>query len=319
MPLWTEWGTALLAEAPGFKFACYGTPDPKSMRTQIAERRRTGALSWPRWLAERIAGRVVERLHIAAMRRYELHGNVAANDAAYYAQQGVPNAFYVQNAWIDRLVDSWRGRRSARRQAGPCVIIGNVGKLGGTANTLGLEYLGRELMSHLRERMAAVGRAFEVRILGAGSLRPDLVPLFQAPGFRMRGFVPDIDQEILDADIFLGVNNASHYKVAHTRYLHAWSLGACLVVHADTALSIPEVVHRKNALMRRSAAEIAGLVAEAAVNPEQRAQLGEAGYSTYREVFTGPAVARAIAERLYRAGIGPLTTVAEPVATSVGG
>ena len=295
LPLWTEWGTALLADAPGFKFAYYGNVDPKNYRIQTAERRRLGQLSWLRWMLEKIAANVFERVHLAEMRKYQAHGNVAANDAAYYAENGVPDAFYIQNLWIDRIGDSWRAERARLENRNGCRIIGNVGKLGATANTLGMEILGRDLLPQLRRAMPM---PWEMHILGGGKLRPDVAQLLDAPEVRLRGFVDNIDEEVLRANIFLGMNNAGPFKVGHTRYLHAWTLGACLVVHADAALSMPEIRHRDNALMGRDAAEIADLIAEAATDPALRLRLGEAGYQTYRCNFTGPVVARAIAQRL---------------------
>ena len=295
MPVWTEWGTALLADAPVAKIAYYGNVDPKNYRIQIAQRRRLGKLSWLRWKMELRAAEIFERLHLAEMRKYGAHGNVAANDAAYYASNGVPNPFYIQNLWIDRMGDDWRPARARLENREGCRIIGNVGKLGATANTLGMEILGRDVIPELRRAMPV---PFEVHILGGGKLRPDVATLLAAPEVKLRGYVDDIDEEILRANIFLGMNNASAYKVCHTRYLHAWTLGACLVVHADTALSMPEIKHRENALMGRDAAEIADLVAEAAADPELRQRLGEAGYQTYRRHFTGPAVAGIIAARL---------------------
>jgi glycosyltransferase involved in cell wall biosynthesis len=294
MPMWTEWGTAMLADAPALRFAYYGNPDPKNFRIQIAQQRELGHLSWLRWQMERRAANVFEREHLARMRRYQLNGNVAANDAQFYRDRGV-NSFYIQNVWIDRLGDGWREKRAALENRDGSRIIGNVGKLGATANTLGMQILGRDVLPQLRRAMTM---PFEIHILGGGKLRPDVEKILDAPEVKLRGFVDDIDEEILKSNIFLGMNNAGLYKVGHTRYLHAWTLGACLVVHADAALSMPEIRHRENALMGRDAAEVADLIAEAAADPALRLRLGEAGYQAYRRRFTGPVVARTIAERL---------------------
>jgi hypothetical protein len=294
MPLWTEWGTAMLADAPALRFAYYGNPDPKNYRIQTQQRRLLGQLSWLRWRMERAAAHAFERAHVSTMRRYHLNGNVAANDAQFYRERGA-DSFYIQNVWIDRLGERWRERRAALENRDGCRIIGNVGKLGATANTLGMQILGRYVLPQLRRAMAM---PFEVHIFGGGQLRPDVAKLLGRPEVRLRGFVADIDEEILRSNIFLGMNNAGPFKVGHTRYLHAWTLGACLVVHADAALSMPEMRHRENALLGRDAQEIADLVAEAAADPILRMRLGEAGYHTYKRYFTGQAVASCMVKRL---------------------
>ena len=112
----------------------------------------------------------------------------------------------------------------------------------------------------------------------------------------MRGFVDDIDTELMTAPVFLCVNNASGFKVGHTRYLHAWSLGGCVVGHSDAALSMPEMVSGENCLLGRTAAEIADMVAAVSCDVALRRRLGEAGYATFVEKFTaGPIVDQILA------------------------
>ena len=114
----------------------------------------------------------------------------------------------------------------------------------------------------------------------------------------MRGFVDDIDDELMTAPVFLCLNNASRFKVGHTRYLHAWSVGSCVVAHRDAALSMPEMVSGENCLLGRSAAEIADMVAVAARDAGLRRRLGEAGYATFAEKFIARAVVDQILARL---------------------
>jgi glycosyltransferase involved in cell wall biosynthesis len=231
----------------------------------------------------------LERAHNAIMKRYELLGDVAANDASYYVSKGHTNAFYIRNVWIDRFGSGWRERRRALETVEPLVIIGNVGKLDGTANRLGLEYLGTELLPALRKRLAR--GTFRVEILGAGQLDPQIKRHFSGSDVVFRGFVPDIDEALLAAPIFLCVNNATQYKVGHTRYLHAWTLGATVIAHQDAALSMPEIKHEQNALLGRDAQEIADLLVRAGKDRLLRERLGEGGWETYRTHFTAEHVA----------------------------
>jgi len=292
---WSESATALCAELPAVRFAYYGNADPKNWRIRTDLARRAGG-SLPNYLANRALGARLEPLHLEVMRRYAVLGDVAANDAEYYRDKGHPNAFYLQNLWIDRFGGDWMSRRTDANGSGPAIIIANVGKLFGTANTLGLELLGRDLLPELRRSMGR--RAFELHLLGSGQPHPLVADLLSAPEIRLRGFVADIDAEMLAAPIFLCMNNASVYKVGHTRYLHAWSLGGCVVAHADAALSMPEMRHEQNCLLGGSAAEIADLVARAAADAGLRRRLGEAGYATFRDTFTAASVAPLILERL---------------------
>jgi hypothetical protein len=291
---WSESATRLLAHLPVAKFAYYGNPDPKSALARAAFAREHGG-SLLLFLFERLQLARMERFHLQTMRRYDYLGDVAANDAEYYRQQGHANSFYVRNLWIDRLGGAWRARREQER-IDPVVIVGNIGKIGATANTHGLEILGRDVVPELRRAMA--GRKFEVHVFGAGEPHPAIAGLLRAPEFRLRGFVEDIDGELMKAPVFLCLNNASRYKVGHTRYLHAWSLGGCVVGHRDAALSMPEMISGENCLLGGSAAEIADMVATAAQDAGLRRRLGEAGYATFVEKFTARPVVDQVMTRI---------------------
>lgn len=293
---WSEWASALCADLPVPKFAYYGNPDHKSAFARASFRFGRSLLRAPRFFAEWLRAKHLERLHVSSMMEYEWLGDVAANDAAYYTAKGHPNAFYIQNVWISRFGDQWREERELLEQKKPAIIVGSIGKLDGTANTLGLEILGRDLMPELRRVL--IPGSYEVHIFGVNKLHPRVEQYFRGPDIHMRGFVPDIDRELLSAQIFLCMNNASEYKVGHTRYLHAWSLGNCVVAHEDASLSMPEIVHGKNALLGRTPGEIAHFIKQALEDENLRRRIGEGGYETFRKHFTAPTVVSCIMEKL---------------------
>ena len=173
------------------------------------------------------------------MRQYDLLGDVAANDALYYQQKGHPNAFYIQNIWIDRFGASWEETRQRLEIKTPAKIIVNVGQLGATANRYGMEILAKEVAPALRDLLREI--PYELHILGKGEIIEPLRRLLDSPEIKIRGFVDDIDKEFFEASLFVCLNNASPFKVGHTRYLHAWSLGICVIAHRDAALSMPEI------------------------------------------------------------------------------
>jgi glycosyltransferase involved in cell wall biosynthesis len=127
---------------------------------------------------------------------------------------------------------------------------------------------------------------------------PQIAQYLSGPDVVFRGFVPDIDAEILQAPAFLCVNNATPFKVGHTRYLHAWTLGSCVIAHRDAALSMPEIVDEKNALLGADAEDIADAIARAAADRALCRRIGEGGWETYRTLFRGGNVAPEIVARL---------------------
>jgi hypothetical protein len=110
--------------------------------------------------------------------------------------------------------------------------------------------------------------------------------------------VDDIDGELMTAPIFFCLSNASPFKVVDTGYLHAWSLGCCVVAHRHTALCMPEMVGGENCLLAETAAEIADMVAAVAPDGALRRRLSEAGYATFIDKFTASAVVNEIFGRV---------------------
>jgi hypothetical protein len=302
MTVWSEPLTALFADAAVKKFAYYGNPDPKNLRARaLLAERENGSISQRvrHWLA----ARELETAHLAMMRSWNMIGNVAALDADYYQQHGHPRTMYVQNVWIDRF--GWRAvehRRqvaeAARGTDAPVQIVANLGKLGGTANTYGLIYLGEELLPELRRAFGA--RPFELHVYGSGEPHPLARAGMKQKEIRLRGFVDDIDGEMMEKPIFLCVNNATQYNVGHTRYLHAFTLGCCVVGSEKTGLAMPEIRHGDNALLGKDARAIAECVVEAASDPALRVQLGAAGFHTFEQEFRASVVARRIVHEINR-------------------
>ncbi len=280
---WSEWLTALCADFPLKKFAYYGNPDHKAGIWRKSFDRRHG-ISGASWLRLKLGLFLLEREHIKVMSKYDLVGNVAENDAKYYMSKGLNNVFYIQNMWIDRFGVSWQEKRQAAfDNSSPIKIIANVGQLGGTANRYGLEILGRDVAPRLKHLMGDL--TYELHILGIGELVPSLRKILARPEIIIRGFVDDIDREILESKIFLCLNNASPFKVGHTRYLHAWSLGACVIAHQDAALSMPEMKHNQNCLLGRDVQEIVEMIYLAISNNELCTRLGRSGYDTFSKYF----------------------------------
>ncbi len=279
---WSEPTTCLFSKYPAKRFTYFGNPDPWTARIEIENARRNGN-SFLSYFAGRLFVGWLERFHIREMARWDFVADVSLNCAEYYRSKLGPRAFYINNLWIDRYGEAWRETRDQKEIVSPLRIVGNIGFLTSTANSMGLEILGRDLMPELRRVFPDGG--FEVHIYGGGKPKAALKSTLEHPEIKIRGFVEDIDSEMLESPIFLCVNNASRYSTGHTRYLHAWSLGCCVVAHSNAALSMPEIEHGFNALLGDSPQEIADLIARAAGDQALRRRLGENGYRTLKERF----------------------------------
>ncbi|MGQ0510704.1 MAG: hypothetical protein ACT4P9_08825 [Betaproteobacteria bacterium] len=235
-----------------------------------------------------------EARHLARLRNLAAATNICALDAAYYSSNGVP-CDYLSNTWPDLFGADWRARRDSAEAQRPLVsVLANIGAVNATGNSFGLAYLAGEVLPRLapglRERI-------EVNICGGGVLAPGLAARLEAQGVRGRGFVDDIDGEVLANRVFLLLNNAGPYTGGYTRVCYAFSAGACLVAHRRLADSMPEVKHGENALLGESGAVIAQLLRQVVEEPELARRLGEGARRTYEAVYRPGVVAKALVAR----------------------
>jgi len=220
--------------------------------------------------------------HLARLRSLSGARNLCALDAVWYDRHGVACS-YLPNTWPDAYGDTWQSlRRAAEGQRQGIHILGNVGALQATGNHYGMSYLADRVLPLLKREFAADWR---INICGRFELPPKFDRLRHEPQVAIRGFVPDIDEEMLGNHIFLLLNNAGPYPGGYTRVIFAFSSGACLVAHRRLAESMPELVHDENCLLGDSPEKIAGLIAAAAGDAALRNRIGEAARRTYLDCY----------------------------------
>lgn len=301
LTIWSEFATALAADIPLPKFAYYGNVAhrlaeagyaisdllPGRSQTWLAPVRR-------RWQRQVVAA--IKHAHLAVMRSYDRVADVANNDAEFYRAHDVKGAFYLRNMWPDEVGSNWRSARDECEQTQPLRIAGNVGNLSATGNTFGLHLIATEIVPALVERLGTGN--FEIHLYGGRSPHPAVAPLLSDPHIKVRGFVEDLDREILEAPVFLVANNHDLFRVGHTRFLHAWSLGSCVVAFKGSQEAMPEIEHDVNALLGATPAEVADLIVAAGRDRELRRRIGASGVETLLREFQPTMVCKEIGRQL---------------------
>ena len=271
------------------KLVYYGNPDYLPVEARLRHPDLFGlAYSAPRdriaLALQRVQNRWRKYLNVRMMRRCEITANNSILDANFYADHGHTRSIYLQNMWPDIGTDGGGRNEVVDNADGVIRIVGSVGNLGATGNTFGLYYLCKELMPRLEARLA--GRQLEIHILGKGTPSPPVARYMDHPGIIRRGWVDDINREIRSTHAFLVLTNVSEdFLVGNTRILLAWALEACVIMHANSRLAMPEIEHGRNALLGRTPDEIADLVANVAQNPSLREQIGKGGYETFQAFY----------------------------------
>jgi hypothetical protein len=292
---WDTWFEHLLPALGKFRVVGYlARPRTASPITAIEALSSRGMAG----LKQRVLLRILrnqEARHLKRLRGLAAATNICALDAAYYSAHGVA-CDYLPNTWPDFFGADWRRRRdSAETGRVKLSVLANIGNVNATGNGFGLGYLAREVLPALapglRERV-------EINVCGGGWLPPELAGALLGQGVRIRGFVDDIDGEVLANRVFLLLNNAGPYTGGYTRVIYAFSSGACLVAHRRLAESMPEVKHGENALLGSNGAEIAELLRQAVSDPALTRRLGEGGRRTYENAYRPAIVARSLIDRM---------------------
>ncbi|MBI2637993.1 glycosyltransferase [Candidatus Peregrinibacteria bacterium] len=242
-------------------------------------------------LLQRREERHLERLHsVAAL------SNICTFDTNYYRKAGF-SCLYIPNTWPDLYGNAWFEKRQAaeseRKHIG---ILGNIGSLAGTGNSFGLKFLAERVLPSLSKNLSDID--WEINICGGGEMDKLLREKLQHPRVNIKGFVPDIEEEIISNPFFLLLNSSGPHTGAYTRVLFAFSSGSCLIAHKNLALSMPEVKHGYNALLGNSANEIVALIRKAAKDKEFRSMISRNARETYEKYYQPKKVAEKILNML---------------------
>jgi len=293
--LWSSAAFGACAEVETPVFAYAGNPDHYSMAARlkhpelfaIPQRTLRNRLKLRFW---RRAYRRFEDVVVRLALRSTWIGCASAPNADYYTQKGHPRAFYLQNMWPELV-----GERRKIEPSGN-LIAGNLGGQYATGNTFGGWLLATEVLPAL-DRL--LGDDYEVQLFGAGIFSEPVAHALEHPRVRNRGFVDDIDAELQATKVFLLCNNGNpDFVVGHTRILHAWSLGSCLVAHVNMARAMPEIVHGENALLGSTGEELAEHVVAACRDETLRRRIIAGGRRTWEREFRPEVVVERIVRRV---------------------
>ena len=287
LSIWSWEALAVTYKLSGVpKFVYYGNPNHKPSEAQMRypalfDIPTQGGLNWVRFRLYKLFNRAREIQHLKMMKCCEVTANNSLVDAQYYQKQGHLNSVYLQNMWPEPPDDPTFG--GCIDPDGPLRIAGSVGNLGATGNTFGLNYLGEKLLPELEQRL--IGKEIIVDVYGGGQARKRVAKMIQHDSIYLRGWVNDLTAELHKSHVFLVLTNVDGFIVGNTRILLAWALGACVVAHANSALSMPEIKHMENALLGETPEQLAELIIKAAEDDQLRERFGRGGFETFQRDY----------------------------------
>jgi hypothetical protein len=126
---------------------------------------------------------------------------------------------------------------------------------------------------------------WSIAICGSGRLAEATSVLLDDPRVHIKGFVEDVDAEVLSSPIFLLLNNAGPYSGGYTRVIYAFSTGACLVAHSNLRLSMPELISGENCLLADNPRDIVEHLRRLLTDAGLRRQIAAQARATYNTQY----------------------------------
>lgn len=285
LTIWDEKATNLMCSSSIKKICYYGNPPPKNFSEILkAKLLKKDNLQKIFLFLKNIFHKIqFNKFHYQIIKKVDFFFNVSKLDSKFYENKRI-KCNYINNVYkISCSLKKIKKIKSEVSSQKKIKIIGNVGNINGTANTLGIKYLINFVFPELKKH----NLEFEIHIFGGGKITSYIKEFSKVnPEFIVRGFVKNIDEEICNSSIFLCCNNATNYNVGHTRYLHSFSLGTCVVAHKNLSLVMPEMCNNINCCLGESPKEIADIIYNLSLNKLKIEEIGLNGYNSLKKDFS---------------------------------
>lgn len=269
--------------------------DPDHLIRVARRRYRPATTSRERFnrLLDQIAERRLPATIVGLLKSCDVVVDHASHHAEWFRLNGVPHAEYLPVPVIDRVRDRWEACRAEFAHDGPPRVL-LIGNLNSNATLPGLRLFAFTILPALDRLLGQDG--FQVHIVGGGRLPADIEHQLGHPAVKLRGYVDDVQPEFLACDVLLVPTDSD--LGFRTRIAEGMSFGCCVVAHTSNALGMPELQHRKNALLDREGGGLARMVAECLRDGQLRRELGRNARETFSEHLDGKRVCNTMIDRL---------------------
>lgn len=235
-------------------------------------------ISYPEMTQLHRQAQEIKDAHLPLLRSCAKVISYASHHSRWLTQMGV-NSTYLPMPVSDSFYPGWyRTLGSLPENDKPRIAL--AGHLRGIATMSGLYFLVEEVLPHLD-----LDR-YEFRICGSDELDPGLATRFRPyPQVQFLGYVPDIQREIMESDLFLCPTPIE--LGFRTRLAEVMSLSGCIVAHSANQLGMPELEDGINCYLSSSGWDMASLIRELSKERERevRWRMGRNARLTYEENF----------------------------------
>lgn len=216
---------------------------------------------------------ILKNLHYRRLKKFKKNLNICKVDTEKTLNNKV-NCQYCSNTWPDFFNQSIIKKRKKINKK-KINILANMGHLQSTGNKIGLTYLKVNILPNLLKY-----KNICVNICGSGKVEKDLLKFHF---LKFKGFVKNINLELLKNQIFLLCNNTGYHYGGYTRVIFMMSSGGVLIADKRLKKSMPELVHMNNCLLSSNKTQMLDNIDVAIDNFKLRQFIGINARNTYEE------------------------------------
>jgi|688.fasta_scaffold08423_10 hypothetical protein len=195
----------------------------------------------------------LQDIHIKNLKSLKSASNICNITKNWYRDRSI-NCTYIPNCWenFSKIYSS----KYLKKKDVEFNICSSIGGLNATGNYFGIKYLADFILPKINKKYLLFN------IYGRYKLHKELLYLKKNKFLRFRGFVKDIDNEVIKSKFCLILNNAYNKSLigGYTRVIYFFSLGKCLIAHSNLKKSMPELQNNYNCLLGNSSKKIIELI-----------------------------------------------------------
>lgn len=223
--------------------------------------------------------RVLKQI-VKAYSECQVYGQVALDYVESFKRLGASDCKYYKAPCIDPVGENWQDLREkahANNKKPKIIMIGAVG----TATYLHYKVLAKHILPHLEEKLGK--DTFEINLIGNVTIPPEFKKELNRPSIILRGYVDNIDEDFLSADLLLVPTPVQ--LSSRGRIIVGLAYGCCVVTTIFEKNSRPELMHMENALIANDIRVLPELIIKVIKDKQLRKKIEYNARMTYEKSF----------------------------------
>ena len=212
----------------------------------------------------------------------EYGGSFGKFDADWLRKSGINHSKYYPTPYLDTSNENFLNFEKRYLNTNKKFKIAtSLGRLNATATSSGLYLILNEILPILNQKLGEDN--YEIHVYGDGYLRGSLSELKKKKNVFIRGYVDDIDKELLSSDVFLLASSV--HLGYRCRLINCLARGLPIVIHKNDSINQPEFINEHNCMIGENSDQIVNGILKILNEKNLRKKIMIEARNTYLKYF----------------------------------